>query len=235
MKRKLASDDEEMQDINPINREIEEKITKADSSSNLSILSDEIELEIPTRAATPGINDSIDAVDASLTKRSDILYTYGPYFPKDSFSKGMDPSYHRLHNTRDEIGKSLHNSMRTLLKKDGFIDLISKVIQCTSTWLNDCGYYSSDNELYTDNLHFISILEFPGVFAPYTRSVLGARLAVYHCSRINISCCTRLPSKLDKALIKDLVSLAASPYGITAAHATSALSISLNRVMNCTS
>lgn len=232
---KKASDDEEMQDINPINREIEEKITKADSSSNLSILSDEIELEIPTRAATPGINDSIDAVDASLTKRSDILYTYGPYFPKDSFSKGMDPSYHRLHNTRDEIGKSLHNSMRTLLKKDGFIDLISKVIQCTSTWLNDCGYYSSDNELYTDNLHFISILEFPGVFAPYTRSVLGARLAVYHCSRINISCCTRLPSKLDKALIKDLVSLAASPYGITAAHATSALSISLNRVMNCTS
>lgn len=101
--------------------------------------------------------------------------------------------------------------------------------------MNDCGYYSSDNELYTDNLHFISLLDLPGVFAPYTRTILGSRLAVYHCSRINISCCTRLPTKLDKLLIKDLVSLAASPYGITASHSASVLGMSLNRVMNCTS
>lgn len=227
--------DDEAVDINPMNREIEVKIERDDSASNLSILSTEIESELSTRAPTPTLTDSIDIVDSTLTKRSDILYTYGPYFSNNSLAKTLDSSYQKLQSTRNTIGTCLHELVKALAKKDGSIELTGKVIQCISTWLNDCGYYSSDNELYTDNLHFISLLDLPGVFAPYTRTILGSRLAVYHCSRINISCCTRLPTKLDKLLIKDLVSLAASPYGITASHSASVLGMSLNRVMNCTS
>lgn len=227
--------DDETVDINPMNREIELKIEREDSTSNLSIMSTEIESELPTRAPTPTLTDSIEAVDSTLTKRSDILYTYGPHFSNNVLAKTLNPSYQKLHHTRNLIGNCLHELVKALVKKDGSIELIGKVIQCISTWLNDCGYYSSDNELYTDNLHFISVLDLPGVFAPYTRTILGSRLAVYHCSRINISCCTRLPTKLDKLLIRDLVSLAASPYGITASHSASVLGMSLNRVMNCTS
>ncbi|ODQ47463.1 hypothetical protein PICMEDRAFT_57926 [Pichia membranifaciens NRRL Y-2026] len=197
--------------------------------------STEVDAVLPTRAPTPTLTDSIEAVDSTLTKRSDILYTYGPHFSNNVLAKTLNPSYQKLHHTRNLIGNCLHELVKALVKKDGSIELIGKVIQCISTWLNDCGYYSSDNELYTDNLHFISVLDLPGVFAPYTRTILGSRLAVYHCSRINISCCTRLPTKLDKLLIRDLVSLAASPYGITASHSASVLGMSLNRVMNCTS
>lgn len=227
--------DEEMTDINPINREIEVKIERAESNSDLSILEADVESELPTRLGTPISADSIDAVDASLTKRSDILYTYGPYFSDKMVAKTLDPSYQKLHSTRDAVGNCLHDLVKALTKKDGSIELSGKIIQCISTWLNDCGYYSSDNELSTDNMHFISLLELPGVFAPYTRTILGSRSAVNHCSRINISCCTRLPTRLDKTLIKDLVSLAASPYSVTALHAASVLGTSLNRVMNCTS
>lgn len=227
--------DDDTLNINPINREFDVKIERTDSSSNLSMSSIEVDSETPSGSNTPTLSDSIDAVDPTLTKRSNILYSYGPYYTNDPLSKAVDRSYQVLHGTRNEIGNSLHNLIKALNKRDGTIELTSKVIQCTSTWLNDCGYYSSDNELYTDNLHFISLLEFPGLFAPYTRTVLAARLAVYHCSRINISCCTRLPTKLDKILIKDLVSLAASPYSVTATHAASVLGLSLNRVVNCTS
>lgn len=220
--------------INPINSEIEIKIEKTESSSNLSIFSGEFPSELPTRAVTP-ISDSIDAVNPTLTKRADILYNYGPYFTKDPFLNAMDSSYKKLHATREAIGECLHELVKSLITRGGSIELTGKAIQCISTWLNDCGYYSMDNELYTDNLHFISILDFPGVFSPYTRTVFGSRLTVYHCSRINISCCSRLPTKLDKVLIKDLVSLSASPYGITATHSASILGTSLNRIMNCTS
>ncbi|GMM44283.1 Blm10 protein [Pichia kluyveri] len=224
--------EDEISDINPINREIEIEIKRSNSPSGGSIFSNES--EIPTRSATPNLSESIDAVDPTLTKRADILFSYGPYFSND-ISKALDFSYKKLHSTRQKIGNSLHNLINALSNSEGYIELIGKVIQCISTWLNDCGYYSNDNELYTDNLHFISMQDFPGVFAPYTRSVLGSRLAVSHCSRISISCCTRLPTKLDKVLIKDLVSLIASSYGITATHAASVLGTSLNRVMNCTS
>jgi proteasome activator subunit 4 len=234
-KDELMAVDDETSDINPINREIELEIEKTDFSSNESILGADIESELPTRAATPNLPESIEAVDSSLTKRADILYTYGPYYSNKDFSKVLDPSYQRLHSTRAQIGNCLHFLVKTLAKRDGSVDLISKVIQCISTWLNDCGYYSTDNEVYTDNLHFVCLLDFPGVFAPYTRTILASRLAVYHCSRISISCCTRLPTKLDKVLIKDLVSLAASPYSITASHSASILGTTLNRVMNCTS
>ena len=231
----LMNVDDDSSRINPINPEIEIEIEREDSASNLSILSADIDTELPTRAPTPGLTDSIDVVDASLTKRADILFSYGSYFSTDVFSKAVDPDYNMLHVTRNKIGKALHELIATLSEVHGSRELIGKVIQCMSTWLNDCGYYSNDNELYTDNLHFISLLDFPGVFAPYSRTVLGARLAVYHCSRINISCCTRLPTRLDKLLIEDLVSLTASPYGMTASHAASVLGTSLNRVMNCTS
>lgn len=231
----MAIDDDGVVDINPINKEIETKIERTDSASDLSILSNgEIEIDLPTRSATPSASD-IDAVDASLVKRSDILYSYGPYFSNKMIAKSLDPSYRSLHSTRDAIGNCLHNLVKALGKTDGAIELTSKVIQCISTWLNDCGYYSGDHELATSNINFTTLLDLPGVFAPYTRTVLGSRLAVYHCGRISISCCTRLPTKLDKLLIKDLVSLAASPYGITATHSASVLGTSLNRVMNCTS
>lgn len=227
--------EDEVTDINPLNREIEIKIERAESTSDFSIMSNnEIESEQPTRSVTPTLSDSIEAVDSSLVKRSDILYSYGPYFSSNLVAKSLDSSYKKLHSTRDSIGNCLHELVKTLSNMDGAIELTGKVIQCVSTWLNDCGYYSSDNELSTDNLHFISLLDLPGVFAPYTRTVLGSRLAVYHCSRINISCCTRLPTSLDKVLIKDLVSLAASPYGVTASQSASILGTSLNRVMNCT-
>lgn len=229
-----SSLDEDGSHINPINKELEEEIKKVDHNTNISISEIELESEIPTRAATPNLSDSIDAVDPTLTKRAPILYSYGSYF-SDDLSKAVDPSYRKLHKTRDSIGNCLSNLIRSLSKRDGFIELTSKVIQCTSTWLTDCGYYSADDELHTDNLHFVSLLELPGVFAPYTRTVLASRLVVYHCSRVSISCCTRLPTKLDKVLIKDLVSLSASPYGVTASHAASVLGTSLNRVMNCTS
>ncbi|TID14840.1 hypothetical protein CANINC_004511 [Pichia inconspicua] len=226
--------DDDGSHINPINKELEEEIEKVDHNVNIAINETEFESEIPTRTATPNLSDSIDAIDPTLTKRAPILYSYGSYF-SDDLSKAVNPSYRKLHMTRDSIGKALSTLMKCLVKRDGSVELTSKVIQCTSTWLTDCGYYSADDELHTDNLHFVSLLELPGVFAPYTRTVLASRLVVYHCSRVSISCCTRLPTKLDKTLIRDLVSLSASPYGATAAHAASVLGTSLNRVMNCTS
>lgn len=221
--------------INPMTKQLEVKIEKSESSTDLSSISVEMESEMPTRSATPGLTDSIEVVDASLTKRGSILYSYGPYFSNEGFSKLMDPSYQVLHSNRNKIGTCLHRLVKALAKREGYVDLTGKVIQCIGTWLNDCGYYSSDNEVYIDNLHFVSLLDFPGVFAPYTRTILASRLAVYHCSRINISCCTRLPTPLDKILLKDLVSLVASPYTATSAPAATILGTSLNRIMNCTS
>lgn len=193
--------------------------------------------EMPSGAATPslmGTGGEFESIDASLTNRSSGLYTFGYYFEGNAFTKLSDPSYLKLHAAREKIGHILHKLALALIHRDSAIDLLSDVIQAISDWLKNCGYFSSNNPVFIDNIHLVSLLECAGVNNPYSRVVFGARAAVYHCNRMNLSRCTRLPTDTDKLLIKDLVVLSASSYAVTSYHASSVLTSALSKIMNCT-
>ncbi|VEU23207.1 DEKNAAC104326 [Brettanomyces naardenensis] len=195
------------------------------------------ESEMPSGMATPSLmggGGEFESIDASLTDRSSMLYTFGYYFDGNTFTKLSDPSHVKLHTVRERIGHVLHDLAGALLNHDGAIELISHVIQTISGWLKNCGYFSSNNPVFIDNIHFVSILDCQGVNNPYTRVIFGARAAIYHCNRMNISRCTRLPTDTDKLLIRDLVSLSASSYRVTSYHASSVLTSALSKIMNCT-
>lgn len=189
--------------------------------------------EMPTRSATP--EGGFEAVDASLTNRSSNLYTFGYYYGSNNFAKLSDPSYIKLHKTREEVGHVLHSLAVALINQDGSIELMSSVIQAIAGWLKNCGYFSSNNPIFVDNIHLLTLLDCPGTNCPYSRVVFGARTAIYHCNRMNISRCTRLPTDTDKLLIRDLVTFAASSYRVTSYHAISILTSVLSKIMNCTS
>lgn len=230
---KIDDDDDDAVDINPVGKEadIAIDIQVQDDDDSMSV---DVDSASPSGIATPSLTNELEAVDSSLTERSDILYSFGAHFNGDRLSKFLDPSYTKLHKTRLDIGRCLDNLAKILVKSDGYVDLLTRVINCMNTWINDCGYYSSNNPQYIDNAHFAGQQEFPSLYVPFTRTIMGARMSIYHCSRISISRCTRLPTPMDKVLIKHLVSLSASNYAGTASHAASVLASVLNRVINCT-
>lgn len=194
----------------------------------------DVDSETDSGAGTPALSGDLEVVDSSLTERSDILYSFGAYFQGDKFNKMLDPNYTKLHRARNQIGKCLDDLIKILVKNDGYVDLLTRVINCMNTWLNDCGYYSSNNPQFIDNAHLADLQDMTALYIPYTRTIMAARMSLYHCSRISISRCTRLSTPLDKILIKHLVSLSASSYVGTASHASSVLSSVLNRIINCT-
>lgn len=231
---KVDDEDEDAVDINPVGKEVDIAIDTPTREDDDDAMSVDVDSVSPSGIATPSLTGELEAVDSSLTERSDILYSFGAHFSGDKFTKFLDPSYKKLHKTRLDIGRCLDNLTRILVKSDGFVDLLTRVINCMNTWINDCGYYSSNNPQYIDNAHFAGQQDFPNLYVPFTRTIMGARMSIYHCSRISISRCTRLPMPMDKVLIKHLVSLSASNYVGTASHAASVLSSVLNRVINCT-
>ncbi|KAF6008057.1 hypothetical protein HII13_004240 [Brettanomyces bruxellensis] len=192
----------------------------------------------PTGASTPASLTAgageFESIDASLTRRSPGLYSFGYYFEGNTFTRLSDPSYVKLHAARERVGHALHRLAAAVSGTDASIDLLGEVIQAMSDWLKNCGYFSTNNPVLIDNMHLAGMLDFAGVNSPFTRSVFGARAAVYHCNRTSLSRCTRLPTATDKLLIRDLVQLAASSYAVTSYHASSVLCSALSKIMNCT-
>lgn len=232
---KQEDQDEDMLEVNPVVKEVEIDIDidnenkEEDNGMDIDVCS-----VSPSGAATPSLGKDFESVDASLTKRADILYSFGAYFSGDKMSKLMDPNYLKLHKMRFTIGKCFDSLAIYLSNGDGNVDVISRLISCIGTWINDCGYFSHNNPFYIDNAHFVEQQDFPGLYVPCTRTVIGARMAIYHCSRINMSRCTRLPSQLDKKLISHLVTVSASNYTETSQMSSHILGQVLSRVMNCT-
>ncbi|QPG73808.1 hypothetical protein FOA43_001122 [Brettanomyces nanus] len=226
--------------IEQIDSKFEAPVDREDSLESSSLTVDEYvvpDSEMPSGTSTPSLmggSGEFESIDASLTDRSSSLYTFGYYFDGNTFTKLSDPSYVKLHKVRERIGHVLHDLAGALLYHDGSIELIGNVIQAISGWLKNCGYFSSNCPLFIDNIHLVSLLDCQGVNSPFSRVVFGARAAIYHCNRINISRCTRLPTGTDRLLIRDLVSLSASSYNITSYHASSVLISALSKIMNCT-
>lgn len=189
--------------------------------------------EMPSGVSSPK-DGEYESIDSSLTNRSSSLYSFGYYFQGNTFTKLSDPSYIKIHTIRERIGHTLDRLCKMLMHQEGGIDLMSNVIQAISDWLKNCGYFSSNNPVYIDNIQITGLLDSPGVNMPYTRTIFGARSAIAHCNRMSLSRYTRLPTDTDRLLIDDLVNLSASSYKITSYHASGVLTSSLNHIMNCT-
>ncbi|ODV85578.1 hypothetical protein CANARDRAFT_28348 [[Candida] arabinofermentans NRRL YB-2248] len=214
----------------------EDEVIDGTDSTNLESLKTESTptSELASGLVTPSFNDGTHSINASLTNRPSSLDSFGYYFDRSPSQNYSDPVYMKLHQARELIGTTFHELAGCLLQQDGSVDLMSHLLGCISGWLKNVGYFSSNNPILVDNLHMLEILDLQYLNKPHTRTIIGANLAVYHCSRMAMSRSTRLPNEVDKLLIKDLVSLSASSYNSTSFHAASVLSSTLRKILNCT-
>ncbi|KAG7866638.1 hypothetical protein KL918_003535 [Ogataea parapolymorpha] len=193
------------------------------------------ESESPSGLVTPAAVPDPECLAGYLTERPPVLYSFGYHYEgRDQLTNHCDPTYMKLHRARERIGKCLHGLIKCLMQQDGAVELCQQVVHCIKCWLENCGNFGSKNPIFIDHIHLVDLLNIPHVNSPYTRTVIGARLAIYHCNRLSISRSSRLPGDTDKLLIKDLVSLAASRYNETAQNATMVLGSALNKILNCT-
>ncbi|KAH3663819.1 hypothetical protein OGAPHI_005222 [Ogataea philodendri] len=208
-----------------------EEFSKHDSDQ----YSTQSESEIPSGVASPTTMVASEGLTSYLTGGPPVLFSFGYHFDGQStLSNHCNPTYVKLHQARENIGRCLHELISCLIQQDGAVDLSQQVVHCIQCWLESCGNFTSKNPIFIDQIHLVDLLNIPHVSSPYSRTVIGARLAIYHCNRLSVSRSSRLPGETDKLLIKDLVTLAASRYNETAQTSTMVLGSALRKILNCT-
>lgn len=217
--------------------EYEEKLTDAPLNNDINNISYDIPTDLNSGAASPSVVDMMinnQPLNPSLTDRPNNFYSFGYIYNRSSIYNALDPIYIKLHRTREDIGKCLHQCIEQTSKLDGSVELSTNLILAVSSFLKHVGCVSSINPIFIDNIHLVSMLDIPQVDKPSTRVIIGARLATYHCHRLDMARANRLPTPLDKILIKDLVSLIASPYTQISYYSNTVLSSALGKILNCT-
>ncbi|CDK29661.1 unnamed protein product [Kuraishia capsulata CBS 1993] len=176
--------------------------------------SEDVYLIEQSGVATP--NDlNMGSVNPELTGRQSGLFGFGYIFGEGTSSKIGDPLYQHLHNLREKIGRFLHElAEKVFLNNEGNIAIVKNLVICIEIWLRNVGYdvvggFSGLTKPYVSSFNS---QELKRMNSPFTRPVMGARLAVMHMKRLSLSRTDRVSSDLDLMLLKDLVQVAASPF-----------------------
>ena len=164
----------------------------------------------PEEESDSSDNDSVlDGTDESSIKPS-FQYPTGYVLSQD------DSLYIKMHEIRQQVGRTLHD-VHTFLSKEQEDDMLCFVPLFTAyrSWFVDVGIERSAHVLdRVTKLYAADLLPYKisGIRKDYPRPILLRRANVYHLQRLRHNAAPRARSELDERLLLDLAQSAVSLY-----------------------
>ncbi|KAH3903087.1 related to Proteasome activator BLM10 [Saccharomycodes ludwigii] len=177
--------------------------------------------EIPSGLATPipheedGANHN-SIMSSEITFRELNIFRFNYFFGNTRTEKLGDLRYLKVHKLRADVGNFFHKIYLYLSSNyDNNTQIFQIFLHGLKVWFADVGQetiFSEDASSFLELEFLENIQSLAHVNEPYTRTFFGARVNAFHQSRVLLNSTNRVPSKLEKLLLKDIIHLSMSIY-----------------------
>ncbi|CCK70013.1 uncharacterized protein KNAG_0D02640 [Huiozyma naganishii CBS 8797] len=180
--------------------------------------------EVPSGICTPAVPDTDDndisddlcCVNKSTGFKKLNIFACNYCFGQTEAEKLRNPLYFEVHKIRDRIGGLLHKVYLFLIEHHENNTIMNQIIlHGMKVFFTDVGQETVFNEDSTATLDcdFLeNIQSLAHVDKPYTRTLFAIKINEYHQSRVMLHSTNRYPSRLEKKLLMDIISLSISIY-----------------------
>lgn len=163
------------------------------------------------------------------------IYQLNYFFGKTNKERLNDPRYHQVHKLHTEIGNTLHELVKFIKgKHEHNTQLLNVIFQGMKCWFIDRGreLVFEDDEYTNIDLDLMENIQSLAHRAePYTRTCIGLRVDMEYKARLMTHSTSRIPSHLEKLLLKDILTLSISPYPNVSAVAQTGLTDIMKQIL----
>lgn len=190
---------------------------------NEDVMMEDFDSAMPSGMGTPGPGDhygsatgNMSLMSSEFTFRELSVYTINYFFGATRAQKFSDKRYEEVHKLRSDVGLLFHK-IATFLKEhyENNTNILQIFLHGLKVWFTDVGQETIFNEDPTACLDYDfleSLQSLAHVTDTYTRTFIASRIQYFYQTRVYLRSTNRVPSKMEKTLLNDIVDLSTSVY-----------------------